>query len=164
MSALGEIYFADAYNLNASIYIRGALSLSALKAYCETLRQFTAAAILNLKWCEQADVEYDRTKAYGERKLMTYAAPIQEMVLMWSGQPGDAYGLDYYASIIMTVSGSPHVKAATIPAPLRSVFETNSLRRNIGEEMATAFSTLIATPCAFRSGYFLNPKQIHPTK
>jgi hypothetical protein len=162
MNSIGIIFLTDIHDIESSVYIYGATSLVDLNTYCETMRQYSSAVLMKIQWCEAAEVSYDRTKAYGTRKTYTFAAPVQEMALMYSGQPGDAFSLYYYASIILRSLEHVKPRRITIPAPLKDVFDMGSVKPIVGAAMSDAYALLTHTSTAFLSGKLINPKQIHP--
>ena len=157
MNSIGILYFTDIYGNTTSTYIYGALSLTAVKAYCEVLRQYSAAVITHIEWSESAEMQYDKKKAYGERKSYLFYSPKQEMSLMYSGQPGEAYSLKNLAKCVLKNTETPYARYAFIPAPLQSIFTRSQLNNAVGQDMAAAFSLLINTSSTFHSGYLINP-------
>lgn len=153
MNSIGIIYFTDIYENVSSTYIYGAASLVALKQYCETLRQYSAAVITSITWSAGGEMVYDRRKAHDERKQYIFSEPVQEMALMWSGQPGEAYSLLYQGKCVLKHSQSIYARYAFIPAPLQSIFSRRDLLEAVGLDMAGAFSNLINTTTTYHSGY-----------
>ncbi len=162
MSRLGVINFKDVNNIDASIYIYGAVSLAALATYCNTLREFTAAEITKIEWSPDGEVKYDRTLAYGQRKTYIYHVNRTQQTLNFSGAVGDAYSANYYASLILKTTVKRHPCRSSIPSPLKSVFLQGRVIAPFGSVMASAYSVLIGSPVTFLSGELINPRQIHP--
>lgn len=163
MNSIGILYWTDIHGNDSSTYIYGATSLTALHTYANTLRQYSAAVITDLEWCAEAEVSYDRTKAYGDRKTYTFNTPVQNMKPKFSGMPGAAYSLDYYAAIFIKTPSHRHARRATIPAPLQNVFQHLEVLASVGTVVSEAFGVVVNdAPAKFIGGRFINPKQIHP--
>ena len=153
MTSIGIIYFLDMYGNVTSTYIYGAQSLLAVKQYCETLRQYSAAVITSIAWSSGGEMTYDRRKAYEERKQYIFESPAETMSLMWSGQPGEAYSVNYRGKCVLKHAESCYPRYAFIPAPLQEIFQQRSLKPNVGAVMAGAYGALINTPTTYHSGY-----------
>lgn len=162
MIRLGVIYFTDTNKIDASIYVYGAVSLTALATYCQTLRQFTAAKITKISWSADGEVQYNRTLAYGQRKTYLFNATPQHQTVNLAGATGDAYSANYYARLLFRTHDTKHPRRTSIPAPLKQIFTTCLVNDLVGFELASAFALLVNQTLAFHSGDLSNPKQIHP--